>query len=413
MSSNCLPYTCRLVCALLASFSFFSCSTSKSKENSTVISNSVDEIHRDMGEKSAVHMDEVDSEVEFSESNDHLLTEVDILWKGDKREEARHLFEEIDKERLSPGWGKPQWKYLRGILFVEKWSGAELGLAEENISSLLVDRDDVWIGTWTGGITRLSDPLRSHTLRDAGLPSLAIRTVNRIRRYRTSIWVVRYGSLERYDTRSGIWETVNDLPVSERLQDMCILDSKIYLATLGRGLWVKEGNEWSIVPVPGNFITNLELGHDEELIVATMNKGLFLHNPGENTWIHPPSDVFGGVNVTSALRSGDRVVGGTFGEGGFIWNTETSEVLWFGLEELGDLWVLSVAELGDSLLFGTFGSGVSYLNTIDETWGGVSIEEGLPSADVSSLSVDTRGNIWAGTLGGGVAKIPGDIYDIH
>jgi len=366
-----------------------------------------------MGKESAAYMDEADSEMEASEPIDYLLTEVDTLWERDKREEAKRLFGEIDREKLSPGWEKSQWTYLRGLLFIEKWSGPELGLAEGNISSLLVDRDDVWIGTWTGGITRLSDPLQSHTVKDAGLPTMAIRTVNRIRRYRTSIWVVRYGSLERYDTRSGIWEPVGYLPVNERLQDVCILDGKIYLATLGRGLWVREGNEWSIVPTPGKFITKLELGHDGEIIIATMNNGLFLHSPGEDIWLHPPSDVFGGVNVTSVLRSGDRVIGGTFGEGGFIWDTKTSEVLWFGLEELGDLWVLSVAELGDSLLFGTFGSGVSHLNTIDETWDRVSIEEGLPSADVTSLSVDTRGNIWVGTLGGGVVKVPGDIYDIR
>ena len=401
-------HTRRFARVLFVTSSFlllFSCSTSK--KNNTVIADSVDEIYR--RKEPAAQMRNADSSAEASMPLDYLLTEVDALWETDKKEEARRLFGEIDRERLSPGWERLQWTYMRGLLFTEKWSGSELGLAEGNISALLADRDDVWIGTWTGGITRLSDPLQSHTLWDAGLPTLAIRTVNRIRRYKGSIWVVRYGFLERYDTESGIWELLDDLPVNERLQDLCILDDKIYLGTLGEGLWVKEGYEWRIIPNPGKFITRLELGSEGELIVTTMDRGLFLYRPRENTWIHPP--FLGETNVTSALRFGNRIVGGTFGDGGFFWDTKSFEVLWFGLEELGDLWVLSVAELNGLVFFGTFGSGVNCLNLIDGTWDRLSINEGLPSADVTSLSVDSRGNIWVGTLGGGVVKVSSDIYD--
>ena len=411
---SCSIYIHRFTFASFALFSFlslFSCSTPETEKSSTVILNSVDEINRDSGRESVAHMRSADSTVEASMPLDDLLAEIGALWEGDNKEEARRFFDAIDRERLSPGWETSQWTYMRGLLFTEKWSGPELGLAEGSISALLIDGDDVWIGTWTGGISRLSDPLQSHTLRDAGLPTLAIRTVNRIRRYNRSIWIVRYGALERYDTRSGIWELVNGLPVNERLQDLCILDNKIYLGTLGEGLWVKEGREWNNMPNPGRFITRLELGDDGELIVATMNRGLFLYKARENTWLRPPLGLLEDANVTSVLRSGDRIVGGTFGEGGFIWNTKSSEMLWFGLEELGDLWVLSVAELNDLLLFGTFGSGMNCLNPVDGTWDRISIKEGLPSADVSSLSVDKRGNIWVGTLGGGVVKVSGDIYD--
>ena len=338
------------------------------------------------------------------------LDEVGRLWYGGYLEDARARFLKNDVSLLSVGSRDSEWALWRGRLFTSKWKGAELGLAGENISALLADSDDIWAGTWTGGIARLSEPLDSSVTWDPGLPSLAVRTINRIARDNDTIWIVRYGSVERYNLRSGRWSVESDLPVSERLQDICFVDSKIYLATLGHGLWVYEDYRWRTISAPGLFITRIEPVDEGQILIGTMDRGVYVYQPGDNRWLRPPPGLLREANITSLTESGGKIVGGTYGSGAFIWDLESSDVRILGEENLGDPWILAVAVSGNRYYFGTFGAGLVSLDIESETWDRIGLAEGFPSADVASLTVDNNSNIWAGTLGGGIIRISGGIY---
>ena len=271
------------------------------------------------------------------------------------------------------------------------------------------DGDDLWAGTWTGGLIRYSVPLDSYTVWDPGLPSLAVRTVNRIIKDFNKIWVVRYSSLERYDKRTGEWTVESGLPAAERLQDFCVIGNKYYLATLGHGLWVKEHRSWRRIDYPGLFINRLEYGDDGELLVATMDRGMYLLDTVTENWDRPPAGILQDANITSLKRSGDIIFGGTYGKGAFLWDTASSEVIILNKEQLGDSWVLAVVESGNKYYFGTFGSGINLLNRDSGKWDRIGLAEGIPSADIASLMKDAEDNIWAGTLGGGIIRISNEI----
>ncbi len=333
------------------------------------------------------------------------LEEVSQLWNEGYYDDARLQFDAEDTVKSD------EWHLLRGKLFIKRWSGSDLGLAGENISSLLSDTDDIWAGTWTGGLIRFSDPLGTSTVWDPGLPSLAVRTVNRIRSDNGVIRVLRYASLEGYNKRSGKWFTETDLPAFDRLQDLSIINERTYLATLGYGLWVKTRDIWLNIEYPGLFINRLEEGDDGELLVATMDRGLFLYDTNNDSWTQPPSGRIREKNITSLMRVGKYIIGGTYGNGAFIWNTENSDVNTFGRDILGDPWVLAVTGIGQRFYFGTFGSGLNVLDLKSWEWDRISLAEGLLSADIASLIKDNEGNLWAGTLGGGIIRVSGSIYD--
>ena len=338
------------------------------------------------------------------------LEDVARIWNGGLSDEAAERFHQEDVAALSSGEREAEWSFWRGRLFLRQWSARNLGLAEDNISALLLDNDDIWAGTWTGGVVRLSEPLSDAVIWDRGIPSLAVRTVNRIIRSENDIWIVRYGAVERFDLRSETWSVETGLPVTERLQDLLIQDSRMYLATLGRGLWVKENRNWRQIPEPGMFINRIEKGRDGEILVATMDRGVYVYRPAERRWIQPPPGVLRSINVTSMLRSGSRIVGGTYGSGAFIWDTEESTVRFFDEGEIGDPWVMAVVFSGGRYHFATFGAGVRAWHPERDEWDSIGIDDGLPSADVVSLAGDERGNVWAGTLGGGIVRISGGIY---
>lgn len=340
--------------------------------------------------------------------------ELRSLWEAGRVEAARMRFHRPDVRALSSGTRRDEWLLWRGRLFLSHISAADFGLAGENISALLVDRDDLWAGTWTGGAARRSLPLETSRTFDPGGPSQNLRTVNRFRRVPAGIAVVRYGAVELYDTRSGLWESWSGLPADERLQDILHSRGRIYLGTLGRGLWVsrrsgERAGEWTRLNEPGAFITRLEEAPGNRILIATMDRGVFIYDPSEDSWRRPPDAWLRRANVTSIMEYNGLCIGGTYGEGAFAWDTRDDGITRFGEERLGDSYVLATVESDGRIFFGTFGGGVRVWNPGTDEWDALSLADGFLSADASSLAAGA-GRIWAGTLQGGVVGIDRGIY---
>ncbi len=342
------------------------------------------------------------------------LAEVTRLWNLGRLADARNRFSRTDCRQLAYGERRDEWRMWRGKLFTMHWDSGDLGTAGNNYSSLLIDTDDIWTGTWTGGLVRLAWPLNSRVVHDVGQPSLAVRTVNRIIRYRNEIIVLRYAALERYNLRNGSWKTQKQLPVQERLQDLIYSNGSLYLATLGHGLWRENATGWEKLTEPGLFITRLE--HSDVhggILVATMDRGLFVLQTDSKTtrWTQAPAGPLRKENITSIFSIGNRVYLGTYGSGAYYWDRETNLVEHFGMEELGDLWVLSVSGEPGRVYFGTFGAGVAVFNPEEKSWNAIEPADGLLSSDISSLSVAADGALWAGTLGGGIVRIDREFHE--
>ncbi len=339
-----------------------------------------------------------------------VLIQVSNYWKHGDLINARNSFWSPSVQALKDSDRHDQWALWRSRLYLQNWDGAFFGLAGENISAILSDTDDIWMGTWTGGLSRYSRPLDSSENWDPGLPSKAVRTVNRIRRHGDTIHVIRYGELSSYNQRTSRWTFEKKLPVEIRLQDYLIRGNTEYLASLGDGLWVRIEGRWERLSEPGLFINRLEMGKDNEIIVATMDRGIHVYNVTGDSWITPDDDRLRYANVTSAISLGNMIIGGTYGDGAFYWNRDTGETEFFDESVLGDGWVLSVVSRGSWVYFATFGAGLNCWNVETGEWDRISISEGLPTGDIASLAIAEDDAIWAGTLGGGIVRIEDGVH---
>ena len=77
------------------------------------------------------------------------------LYHGHDAPAARRCFSRISPENL-PAAERILYRELRVRLLWRVIPPSELGLSDANVSSLRVDGDDLWVGTWNGGVARYS-----------------------------------------------------------------------------------------------------------------------------------------------------------------------------------------------------------------------------------------------------------------
>jgi len=316
---------------------------------------------------------------------------------------ARSYFRRIQPRNLAPA-DRLLYTTMRVRLVWDSISAAELGLADSNVSALRTDGDDLWVGTWNGGVARWS----VSSGKSAAFPSPAFARSIAVTDRR--VWVAAADGLAWYGKATARWgfsDAWKGLAVAEIAGDL-------YAGTLGDGLLRLAGEGWERVSdgeLPGRFVTCIAGGPDgASVLVGTMTLGLIVIDraSGAMRGLDQIIPAFTARNVTSVLTDAEgRVWIGTYGEGLFLWMPDEGTVRRFSREtgEIGDDWVLAICETARALYFGTFGAGVSALDTSRGAWRRFGIADGLASRDVTAIAA-REPYVFFGTLGAGVS-----VYD--
>ena len=336
------------------------------------------------------------------------LAEIALLQRGDA-EAARIFLTAYRRMRAGGADADRGAERLYKRLVWSSLSAEELGLSDANISALAVDGDDLWVGTWNGGICRYSIGQGLSTVFQEGRDSLIPRTVRAIEVTPDKVWIGTYQGLYRYSKATSHWQRVEFF--DEKVEALCAVRDTLYVGTLGKGLWRSDGQAWIRVnhgDLPGKFINCLMLV-DPHLLIGTLDLGLVILEPAGGTAFSFDSvnPALAARNIISLLAEDENTLWiGTYGEGLYRWNRDVNRIEHFtkasGL--LADDWVLCAVAAESGLYFGTFGGGVSQLSGEQRLWRRIGLRQGLAALDISTAAYFPP-RLFFGTLGSGISVL--------
>jgi signal transduction histidine kinase/streptogramin lyase len=273
---------------------------------------------------------------------------------------------------------------------VDGYSTAD-GLTNDVVRSLLVDRGgQVWIGTDTGGLTRLK-PRRAHNFPLPGRADASIGPI--VDDGDGGLWVgatcggllhFREGAFRVYDRSAGlphecVWALHRDP------------DGTLWIGTMGGGLArLRHGVFSTFNASPATALVHAIKRDRAGRLWVGANNGLNLFDNGRFTTF-VPDPAFPDVSTIAEDHTGALWLGGRHGvrrfKDGRVTATYTTA------DGLSHNQVRAIHEDADGALWiGTYGGGLNRLQDGHITTYG--LDEGLPDVAVSRIIEDERGDLW-------------------
>jgi hypothetical protein len=327
------------------------------------------------------------------------------LYHGEDPAGARSSLGRIQPANLSAADAR-LYGEMRVRLLWSQLDPRTLGLKDANVSSLRMDGDDLWVGTWNGGVSRYTVSSGHADAFPGPAFSRSIEIADR------RVWVGTTDGLAWYGKGTGRWGLEDSFQGENprKVQVLKRVAGGLYAGTLGEGLYRRGDSGWEAVSdgeLPGRFIISLaEDPARGRLLIGTMNLGVVILDlkTGAMNALSNLLPGFTSDNITSILPAADgRIWLGTYGDGLSAWSPDTGILRRYtkASGEVGDDWVLSSCETDRGLYFGTFGGGVSFLSR-SGTWRRIGIADGLGSLDVTAIEWRAPW-LFFGTLGAGVS----------
>ncbi len=289
------------------------------------------------------------------------------------------------------------------------------GLLDNNISILSLDEDDLWMGTWLGGILRYSIPLGQAKLFEKGEKSLAVKNIVDISVKGDDIWITDYNKIRIYNKGNGKWRSLPSggervgaflTPPVFQGEDRVIWGSARY------GILQYTPSGWetlnpSFAQKKGEIVQILYDDREYGLMGGTTRNGLLTSDTGLN----PLKERLSLEGINDIVSDRFSLYIATNQNGLIAWHRKKNKAESIDLSKWGENFnQVSSLFLSDAYLFvGTNGDGVLVLERRSNRWIPLGFKEGLIGLDISSL-IYRNGQLFIAALGQGVTIVDWDEY---
>jgi len=287
-------------------------------------------------------------------------------------------------------------RLLRQHLFLGSKNLAEVG-ADGYVATLVLDRDDLWIGTWNGAVVRWS--LAADTLDLVLSPGPTVAPVKLLKTTGWFVYAFKDQSLLRYSKVTGTWRTFPYPPGWTGLRVQSVVadgQESLWVAYLGQGLWRWNQGEWILVDDGGGgpFLNALAPDGQGGFWVGTKDRGLWSWKDGAWTPVPSSAPAPDNISVIEADPDAARWAVGTWGEGTWVLEDGRLKPASGGKE-----FVVGATWSEGSPLWGTLDEGLLIGEGAPKSVLGP--RDGLPAGGVSALVTWEGRWIW-GTAGQGL-----------
>lgn len=293
-------------------------------------------------------------------------------------------------------------------------------VGNRNVKAMLADGPIMWIGT-SGGVIRYNVPTDDFTIFD-NKSGLLSNGVFHLAKHGEELWVGTYGGgLSVLNTRQQSWRNYN---VPQGMADAFVYDSlkarngDVWIATWSGANRIVGGNldsveAWEVFTVentkgglPNDWVYGLAEGKDGIIWVATEGGVARYKDKQWARWTHaeglgaPYDKVKEQIDLRNDPGQASRHHAQQKKEQG-LENVSVAYnpnyVISIAVDEKGDVWA------------GTWGGGLSHFDGTN--WKTYTVSEGLPSNHIFMLRQDAKGALWIGT-NRGLAKYDGKAFTV-
>jgi two-component sensor histidine kinase/ligand-binding sensor domain-containing protein len=295
------------------------------------------------------------------------------------------------------------------------------GLGNGDIFSILVDdKKNVWAASYGTGVYCYDGVDVKLYDEKSGLINHAVRQM--VEDNNGNIWMATKGGLAKFDGNRFTNYTVKDGLPDNNLRAVAIdNDGNIWVGTNGQGAAKFDGKKFTVYNegngLGHNYVHSILCDTKGNIWFGTgngidkMNKGSFMHYSTEdglcNSYVGSIlEDRLGNIWLATD-RCVSKFTGAKFKNYSVEQGLASSTIYLIQFDEKGDLWVGTNKGL-DKLDFDTYGS-VTSVKHYGKAEGFIGVE-----CNARSVTKDSQGNLWFGTVKGIIRYIPGeDIKNIE
>lgn len=328
-----------------------------------------------------------------------ILSDVLVRQKSDKNK-ALFYYSQIDKSTLTKE-DLDLYIYLEDIVLWDQIDISQIGYKDPNVSAILVDKDNIFIGTWNGGLIQYNYILEKYSYyAGESLSSLNIRYLYNDGRY---IYIGTDDGLNYYDKRDGrfrLFEETKGTSISAITAD----EDNLYIGTLGQGLIIYNKKDKKFHSNSKELLNNVAYLYifDDTLAISTYSGDLYFYNDDnlrriDSVKINSP--------ITSINKIGDNIWYSSYGNGIVRYNLKEKKYDYYSTNNgrIKDDYILCSGYYSGKIYFGTLGNGIYIYDIELEKWDSFDISNYYYGVNIKNI-VFGDNVMFIGTLGEGVLK---------